>query len=108
MEAARIDGAGVFFDILEYHSASYKAYCSINYYLDAHQFVECISLATFIYAGPKYAKLLRCFPQFFQGEFTNDQTKILAAAVMTIIPEIIVYLFMQKSFEKGMSAGALK
>lgn len=47
-------------------------------------------------------------PQYFQGEFTNDQTKILAAAVMTAIPEIIVYLFMQKNFEKGMSAGALK
>ena len=47
-------------------------------------------------------------PQFFQGEFTNDQTKILAAAVLTAVPEIIAYLCMQKSFEKGMSAGALK
>lgn len=47
-------------------------------------------------------------PQFFQGEFTNDQTKILAAAVMTAIPEITAYLCMQKNFEKGMSAGALK
>lgn len=47
-------------------------------------------------------------PQFFQGEFTNDQTKILAAAVITAIPEITAYLCMQKSFEKGMSAGALK
>ena len=47
-------------------------------------------------------------PQFFQGEFTNDQTKILAAAVMTAIPEITAYLCMQKNFERGMSAGALK
>lgn len=47
-------------------------------------------------------------PQYFQGEFTNDQTKILAAAVMTALPEIIAYLCMQKNFEKGMSAGALK
>jgi len=47
-------------------------------------------------------------PQFFQGEFTNDQTKILAAAVITAIPEVIVYICMQKNFEKGMSAGALK
>ena len=47
-------------------------------------------------------------PQYFQGEFTNDQTKILAAAVMTAIPEIIAYLLMQKNFERGMSAGALK
>lgn len=47
-------------------------------------------------------------PQYFQGEFTNDQTKILAAAVLTAIPEIFIYLLMQKNFEKGMSAGALK
>ncbi|MCL2035349.1 MAG: carbohydrate ABC transporter permease [Oscillospiraceae bacterium] len=47
-------------------------------------------------------------PQFFQGEFTNDQTKILAAAVMTALPIIIVYICLQKNFEKGMSAGALK
>ena len=46
-------------------------------------------------------------PQFFQGEFTNDQTKILAAAVITAIPEIFAYLCMQKNFERGMSAGAL-
>ena len=45
---------------------------------------------------------------FLQGEFTNDQTKILAAAVITAIPEIFAYLCMQKNFERGMSAGALK
>ncbi len=32
----------------------------------------------------------------------------LAVAVMTAIPEITAYLCMQKNFEKGMSAGALK
>ena len=36
-------------------------------------------------------------PQFFQGEFTNDQTKILAAAVLTAIPEIVAYLCMQEA-----------
>lgn len=47
-------------------------------------------------------------PQYFQGEFTNDQTKILAAAVITAVPEIIAYVLMQRSFERGLSAGALK
>lgn len=47
-------------------------------------------------------------PQFFQGEFANDQTKILSAAVITAIPEIVAYITMQKNFETGMSAGALK
>ena len=39
---------------------------------------------------------------------TLDVLVILASAVMTAIPEIAAYLCMQKNFEKGMSAGALK
>ncbi len=53
-------------------------------------------------------QVVTLLPQYFQGEFTNDQTKILAAAVMTAIPEICAYLLLQKNFEQGMSAGALK
>lgn len=53
-------------------------------------------------------QVVTLLPQFFQGEFTNDQTKILASSVMTAIPEILVYLLMQKSFEEGMSEGAVK
>jgi raffinose/stachyose/melibiose transport system permease protein len=47
-------------------------------------------------------------PDFFIGEFNNDQTKILAAAVLTAIPEVLAYLLLQRLFERGLSAGALK
>ncbi|HEY0226622.1 MAG TPA: carbohydrate ABC transporter permease, partial [Mycobacterium sp.] len=47
-------------------------------------------------------------PQFFQGEFNDDQTKILAAAVLTALPEIVAYLFLQRHFERGLTAGAIK
>lgn len=47
-------------------------------------------------------------PQFFIGQFNNDQTKVLAAAVITAIPEVIAYLCLQRLFERGLSAGALK
>ena len=47
-------------------------------------------------------------PQFFVGEFSNDQTKILASAVITAIPEIVAYLSLQRLFERGLSAGAIK
>jgi multiple sugar transport system permease protein/raffinose/stachyose/melibiose transport system permease protein len=47
-------------------------------------------------------------PQFFIGEFSNDQTKILASAVLTAIPEIVAYLCLQGLFERGLSAGAIK
>jgi len=47
-------------------------------------------------------------PQFFVGQFSNDQTKILASAVITAIPEVIAYLSLQRLFERGLSAGAIK
>ena len=47
-------------------------------------------------------------PQFFVGQFSNDQTKILASAVITAIPEVVAYLCLQRLFERGLSAGAIK
>ncbi len=47
-------------------------------------------------------------PQFFVGQFSNDQTKVLASAVITAIPEVVAYLCLQRLFERGLSAGALK
>jgi raffinose/stachyose/melibiose transport system permease protein len=47
-------------------------------------------------------------PQFFVGEFSNDQTKILASAVITAIPEVVAYLSLQRLFERGLSAGAIR
>lgn len=47
-------------------------------------------------------------PQFFVGQFSNDQTKILASAVLTAIPEVVAYLSLQRLFERGLAAGAIK
>ncbi len=47
-------------------------------------------------------------PQFFIGEFTYDQTKVLAASVLAAAPEVLAYLSLQRFFERGMTAGALK
>jgi ABC-type glycerol-3-phosphate transport system permease component len=47
-------------------------------------------------------------PSFFQGQYNDDQTKVLASAVITGIPGILAYLFLQKYFERGLSAGAVK
>ncbi len=47
-------------------------------------------------------------PQFFVGQFSNDQTKVLASAVIIAIPQVIAYLSLQKLFERGLAAGALK
>ena len=47
-------------------------------------------------------------PQYFVGEFSNDQTKILASAVITAVPEVVAYLSLQRLFERGLSAGAIQ
>lgn len=47
-------------------------------------------------------------PQFFISEFSDDQTKVVASAVISAIPEVLAYLCLQRLFERGLTAGALK
>jgi raffinose/stachyose/melibiose transport system permease protein len=44
----------------------------------------------------------------FKTQYTDDQTKILAGAVLAALPEIIAYISLQRYFERGMAAGAVK
>lgn len=53
-------------------------------------------------------QVVTLLPSFFTSQYTNDQTGVLAAAVMTAVPAVIVYLLFQKYFERGIAAGALK
>ncbi|MDR1687085.1 MAG: carbohydrate ABC transporter permease [Clostridiales bacterium] len=107
MEAGKIDGANIWQVFLHIILPLTKPIASSiivltlinswNAYLMPLLFLQSSTMQT-----------VTLLPQYFQGEFTNDQTKILASAVITAIPEVIVYICMQKNFEKGMSAGALK
>lgn len=47
-------------------------------------------------------------PEFFRRQYNDDLPKVLAAAVITAIPTVIAYIVLQKQFERGMSAGAIK
>jgi ABC-type glycerol-3-phosphate transport system permease component len=42
------------------------------------------------------------------GQFTADYTKVMASAVLTAIPEVVAYLCLQRLFERGLAAGAVK
>jgi raffinose/stachyose/melibiose transport system permease protein len=107
MEAARIDGASVGSMFLYIILPLTKPIASSIIVLTLINSWNSYLLPLLFLQSPQM-QTVTLLPQYFQGEFTNDQTKILAAAVLTAIPEIIVYLLMQKNFEKGMSAGALK
>jgi raffinose/stachyose/melibiose transport system permease protein len=53
-------------------------------------------------------QVVTLLPSFFTSQYTNDQTGVLAAAVITAVPEVVAYLSLQKYFERGLAAGALK
>jgi raffinose/stachyose/melibiose transport system permease protein len=65
-------------------------------------------LLPLVFLQDRANQVVTLLPQFFIGEYTNDQTKILAAAVMTAVPTVVAYVLAQKNFERGLSAGALK
>lgn len=53
-------------------------------------------------------QVVTLLPSYFISQYTNDQTGVLAAAVITAVPVILTYLLLQRNFERGIAAGALK
>lgn len=47
-------------------------------------------------------------PQYFQGFYYQDTGKIFAALVLISLPVILLYVSLQRYFERGMIAGSLK
>ena len=47
-------------------------------------------------------------PQFFTSTYGSDISKIFAALVLICLPIVITYLLLQKFFERGLTAGAIK
>ncbi|MDA8286921.1 MAG: hypothetical protein M0014_00460 [Actinomycetota bacterium] len=65
------------------------------------------SLMPLVFLQSQRMQTITLIPTFFVGEFNNDQTKILASAVVTAIPEVVAYLGLQRLFERWLSAGAI-
>ena len=95
MEAASIDGASIFSIFWYIILPLTKPIASSVIVLTLINSWNSYLLPLLFLQSPDM-QTVTLLPQYFQGEFTNA------------IPEIIVYLLMQKNFEKGMSAGALK
>lgn len=65
-------------------------------------------LLPLLFLSDPSSQVLTQLPGFFQGLYNDDQTKVLASAVITAAPIIVAYLCLQKLFERGLAAGALK
>ncbi len=44
----------------------------------------------------------------FQSRYSSDLQLIAAAVLITIVPPLLIYLFLQRRFIEGVTAGALK
>ncbi|MFP3714705.1 carbohydrate ABC transporter permease [Puerhibacterium sp. TATVAM-FAB25] len=47
-------------------------------------------------------------PLYFASQYGSDIPKIFAAVVLISLPVVLAYLFLQRYFERGMTAGAVK
>ena len=44
----------------------------------------------------------------FQGEFSTQYTLLMAGIVISILPVIAIFIFLQRYFVAGLTGGALK
>ena len=107
IEAARVDGAGMvrtFWHILLPLTRPIIAAILVLVFINSwNEFL----LALLFLQTPEQ-QTITLVPQYFVGQYNNDQTKVLAAAVLTGLPVVIAYICLQRFFERGLAAGALK
>lgn len=106
-EAARIDGCGyhgIFFKIV---FPLMKPILSTIIILEVLGYWNDYLLPSLV-LGKKELYTLPLAIRTFYGTFTNDYGNIMAGLVLSIIPIIIVYIFLQKYIIGGVIAGAVK
>ena len=59
-------------------------------------------------AEERAAKTLQLAAYSFMGQYKMEWQNIMSAAILIIIPALILYLIFQKSIIKGVVAGAVK
>lgn len=106
-EAARLDGAStwkVFWAILVPLSRSIAVALIILVLINAWNSY----LLPKVFLVNEDLGVVTLLPEFFKRQYNDDTPKVLAAAVITAIPTIVAYIALQKQFERGMAAGAIK
>ena len=63
-------------------------------------FISCVERVTccaLLFLQTPDMQTITLVPQFFVGQYNNDQTKVLAAAVLTGLPVVIAYICFRAS-----------
>lgn len=107
MEAGRVDGANVWQIFWRIILPLTKPIAAAIVVLTAINAWNAYLLPMLMLNDPD-KQVVTLLPSYFISQYTNDQTGVLAAAVITAVPMILAYLLLQKYFERGLAAGALK
>lgn len=65
-------------------------------------------LPLLIIGGSRSAKTLQLAAYSFMGQYKSEWQNIMAAAILIIIPALVIYVIFQKHIIKGLVAGAVK
>jgi raffinose/stachyose/melibiose transport system permease protein len=107
VEAARIDGASPLFTLVRVLlPLARPAVLTMAVLLFMWTWNEFLLVLVMITDDDKLTAPLGL--SVFQGRNTSDLTLMAAASVMVALPVVIVYLFLQRHFIRGMLAGAVK
>jgi raffinose/stachyose/melibiose transport system permease protein len=109
VEAARMDGAtsfGVLVRVLLPQARpALLTLCALVFTYTWNEFL----LALVLVSGAPSKQTAPLGLSFFAGAVrAGDPTKVAAAAILVVAPIIIVYIFLQRHFIRGMLAGAVK
>ncbi|MBZ2198965.1 carbohydrate ABC transporter permease [Occultella gossypii] len=107
LEAARVDGAtsfGTLIRIVIPLSAPISAVVVVWAFLQAWNdlFLPLLILQD------EDARAITQVPLYFTSQYGSDVPKIFASLVLLSLPIVIAYLALQKLFERGLTAGAVK
>lgn len=107
MESAVVDGASVWRAFVRvYLPLTVPALVMVGIWTFLNSWNEFL-LALMFMVSPDM-RTVTVVPASFQLEFFVDVPKIFAALVLIQLPVVLLYAFMQRTFERGLTAGAIK
>ena len=107
-EAALLDGASPFSVLIHIVLPMVRpGLAASGIFVFVTSWNELLMGLTFV-SSPEVRTLPAGITLTFLGEFEGDWTEMMALAVMVTLPVFLLFMVMQKSILKGMTAGALK
>ena len=107
-ECALMEGCGQFYFFTRVIFPLLKSVTASVIVVNAMWLWNDFLLPLLIIGGSKTKKTLQLAAYAFMGQYKSEWQNIMAAAILIIIPAMIIYLAFQKHIIKGMVAGAVK